>query len=121
VTQTFPEYRPGAWVNDEELLAAEAQYYTRLTRIHVISGEKTVGNSRDIGDNAYAPGGIFTAQMAQPAGRGVTITHWQSGQIVASTPHEALNLTGYRWSPDGRWLASTGDDGTLRIWPVEVH
>lgn len=121
VIQTLEEYTPGAWINDEELLAAEAQYDTRLTRINVISGEKTVGNGRDLGDNVYAPGGIFTAQMAEPPSRGITVRHWQSGRVVARGEHEALNLLDYSWSPDGRWLALIGDDGTLRVLPVEVH
>lgn len=98
VIQTIREYRLAAWINDEELLAAEAQYDTRLTRINVISGEKTTGGGRDQGGNAYAPGGLFTAQMT-PRGRGMRIWHWQSGEIVAQVDHEALNLIDYRWSP----------------------
>ena len=119
VIETIREYRLAAWINDEELLAAEAQYDTRLTRINVISGEKTTGEGRDQGGNAYAPGALFTAQMA-PHGRGVRIQYWQSGEIVAQAAHEALNLIDYRWSPDSRWLASIGDDGTLRVWPVVI-
>lgn len=121
VSQTFSEYRIGAWVNDTELLAVQAQEYIRLTRLNTVSGEKTVGGSHDIGDNAYAPGGVFTAQMAQTDGRGVTVTHWQSGEIVARATFESLNLTGYYWSPDGSWLAATGDDGTMRVWPVTAR
>ena len=121
VTQTFPEYRIGAWVDDTELLAAEAQVNVRLTRLNVVSGEKTLGGSHDFGDNAYAPGGIFTAQMAQPDGRGITVTDWRSGEIVARAAFEPLNLTGYSWSPDGSWLAATGGDGTVHIWPVTAH
>ena len=120
VIQTFREYKLAAWINDEELLVAEAQYDTQLTCLNVISGEKTIGGGRDQGGNAYAPGGLFTAQMA-PDGRGVTIQHWQSGEIVAQAAHEALNLIDYRWSPDGHWLASIGDDGTFHVWPVRMH
>lgn len=118
VLQNLSEYKPGAWMNDDELLAAEAQYYTRLTRFNVISGKKTVGNGVDNGDNAYAPGGMFTAQMAEPPGRGITVRHWQSGRVVARGEHESLNLLDYLWSSDGRWMASIGDDGTLIIWLV---
>jgi WD40 repeat protein len=121
VLQTLSEYKPGAWVNDEELLAAEAQYYTRLTRIHVVRGDKTIGGISDRGDSAYAPGGIFIAQMADPPERGATVGHWQSGRVVARGEHEALNLIDYGWSPDGRWLASIGDDGTIWVWRVTTH
>ncbi|HET9588007.1 MAG TPA: WD40 repeat domain-containing protein [Anaerolineales bacterium] len=120
VIQTFREYTLAVWINDQELLAAEAQYDTRLTRIDVISGEKSVGGARELGGNAYAPGGLFAAQMA-PSGRGVRVLHWQSGEIVARVAHEALNLIDYRWSPDGRWLASIGSDGTLRVWRVRMY
>jgi|GEM_PF-886170 len=121
VIQTIEGYKPAAWVNDELLLAAEAQYDTRLTRIHVTSGEKLVGSGVDLGDNAYAPGGIFTMQMTEPPERGVTIRHWQSGAVVAEGKHESLNLLDYFWSPQGDWLASIGDDGTLRLWRVVIH
>lgn len=121
VIQRLREYYPAAWINEDELLAAEAQYDTRLVRVNLNSGEKTIGAGRDLGDNAYAPGGNFFAHMSYPPARGVTIRHWQSGEIVAQGQHESLNLLDYRWSPDGRWLASTGDNGTLRLWSVTLH
>jgi WD40 repeat protein len=120
VLQIFPEYKLAGWLNDEELLTAEAQYDTRITRIQVIRGEKTIGGGRDLGGNAYAPNGLFIAQIAR-SGRGVAIQHWRSGEIVAEAVHQSLNLIDYRWSPDGRWLVSIGDDGTLRIWPVNYR
>jgi WD40 repeat protein len=120
VLQTLPEYKPGAWVNDDELLAAEAQYYCWLTHINVISGDKTIGQMSDTNDLVYAPGGIYIAQMANPSARGVVVRDWQSGKIIARAQHDALNLIDYGWSPDGRWLASIGDDGTLRTWSVVI-
>jgi WD40 repeat protein len=121
VLRSLPEYKLGAWMNNDELLAAEAQYDTRLTRINVVTVEKVVGSGRDNGDNAYAPGGEYTAQMAMPPLQGVTIKYWRSNGIVAYLNHESLNLMDYGWSPDGRWLASIGDDGTLKVWPVMMR
>jgi WD40 repeat protein len=121
VLQDLAGFKPGVWINDEELLAAEAQYDTRLTRIHVIRGDQTIGGMSDRGDSAYAPGGVFVAQMADPPQRGVTVRHWQSGSVVAQAEHQALNLIDYGWSPDGRWLASIGDDGVIRVWRVTAQ
>lgn len=118
VQQTFPGYLPGAWVNDEELLASEAQYDRRLTLINVSDGKMTRGALSDNGDNVYAPSGAFIAQNTAPPDRGLTIRDWQKGEVVAQAQYDSLNLLEYRWSPDGLWLAAIGGDGTLRVWPV---
>ena len=120
VLNTFDGYNPGAWMNEDELLAAEAQFSMHLTRLNVVSGETTEGQGVDRFDSAYAPGGNFVAEMSNPPQRGITIRHWQTGNAVAQGLHESLNLLDYRWSPDGSWLVSTGDDGTLRVWPVVI-
>lgn len=41
-------------------------------------------------------------------------------EIVLPTGH-ASNIRAIAFSPDGRWLASGGDDGTLQIWDVKSH
>jgi WD40 repeat protein len=118
VQQTFPGYLPGAWVNDEELLASEAQYDRRLTLINVSDGKMTLGALIDNGGNVYSPRRAFVAQNTAPPGRGITIREWQKGDVVAQARIDSLNLSDYRWSPDGLWLAAVGGDGTLRSWPV---
>lgn len=54
-------------------LAAGAQYDTRLTHINMVTGEMTVGNGREMGWNEYTPDRMFTAQIADPPLRGVTV------------------------------------------------
>jgi WD40 repeat protein len=44
------------------------------------------------------------------------------GPASGGEPHLLLGHKGTVWSltfsPDGHWLASSGDDGTIRLWPV---
>ena len=120
VIQTLVEYRLGTWLSDEDLLAVEAQYDTRLTRMNVVSGQKTIGVSAYA--VAHSPDGKFFAQVewsSNHADSSVTIRKWQNGEVVAQIQGESTLVLDHPWSPDGQWLAAVGNNGTLRIWPVK--
>jgi WD40 repeat protein len=122
VTQSLSGYRLGTWMNDEDLLAAEAQYDRRLTQIDVVNGQKTIAGSVDA--VAYSPGGNFIAQVEwspNQTDRIVTIREWQSGELAVRVPYGSVELLDYRWSPDGHWFATLGNDGTLKIWPLSIN
>ncbi|HUM69220.1 MAG TPA: WD40 repeat domain-containing protein, partial [Chloroflexota bacterium] len=106
------EYELAAWVSDEILLTAEAQYNTRLTQWHVRTGEQTIGWANNAGGHAYAPNGLFFARQNDSGsiGREVDILYWRSGQLIERLPvgNDILQIS---WSPDGRYLAATLDNG----------
>ncbi|HRQ40007.1 MAG TPA: WD40 repeat domain-containing protein [Chloroflexota bacterium] len=113
------EYELAAWVSDEILLTAEAQYNTRLTQWHVRTGEQTIGWANNAGGHAYAPNGLFFARQNDSGsiGREVDILYWRSGQLIERLPvgNDILQIS---WSPDGRYLAALAVDGAIRVWPV---
>ena len=120
VIQTLAEYRLGAWLSNEDLLAVEAQYNTRLTRMNVLSGQKTIAVSADA--VAHSPDGKFFAQVEWSLNHvdsNVIIRKWQHGEVVAQIQGESALVLDHPWSPDGQWLATVGNNGTLRLWLVK--
>jgi WD40 repeat protein/type II secretory pathway component PulM len=50
----------------------------------------------------------------------VTLEEADSKRPVASFEHDA-KLTDAVFSPRGRWVASTSQDGSIRLWPLQVN
>lgn len=119
VILSLDEYQMAAWLSDEELLTAEAQYDTRLTRWHVRTGESTPGSGRESGTNVYAPGGTVYADLSTfkgIIGRAIEVLEWETGRVLAQVTHGS-DIIQIEWSPDGRFLASLAADGTIKVWP----
>jgi WD40 repeat protein len=114
--QSMQAYLVGQWVNDGTLLMIEASGDCRLTRLDVVSGQKTVGHGDCAAGNVYAPNGLYYAQTDRIP-TGITIYHWATGATLAHAEHGG-GLIDTSWSPDGRGLATVGIDGTVRVWPV---
>lgn len=120
VILSLDEYQLAAWISNDELLAAEAQYDTRLTRWHVRTGESTVVSGRESGVNVYAPGGMVYADLSTSRGiigRAIEIREWDAGRVLAQVTHGS-DIIQIEWSPDGSWLASLAADGTIKVWPL---
>ncbi len=120
VILTVTEHQLAAWVSDDTLLTAEAQFDTYLTQWYVRTGEKEVGQATDMGGQAYAPNGRFFARQSiggSNVGRAIEVYFWQSNQWIQRLTH-GYDLLQISWSPDGRYLASLAVDGSIRVWPV---
>jgi WD40 repeat protein len=116
VIQTYPDYSLNLWVNDDVLLATEAQYDVRQTQINVIDGTKVQGAGTN-GSSVYAPNGLYSIQMTNI---GPAIMYWRSRDAIARIGNPAGDGF-YSWSPDGGWILCTGSDGTILLWKVIWH
>jgi WD40 repeat protein len=121
VIWSLSEHELAEWISDEILLTSEAQGDTRMTQWDVRTDARIIGVGRELGDNVYAPGGLFYARPRTEAPnimRAIEMREWHTGDVVAQGVYGS-DIFRINWSPDGRWLAAQATDGTIKVWPVQ--
>ena len=68
---------------------------------------------------AWGPGDTVALERADAPGT-IELRDAQTGELVRSIPGHEGDITGLEYGPDGRVLASTGEDGALRTWLAET-
>jgi WD40 repeat protein len=74
------------------------------------------GTRARVGDLAFGAGG----SLAAAAGDAIILWDAEKAHFRAALPTDS-NVVTVAFSRDGRWLASTGDEGPIRIWDVKAR
>jgi WD40 repeat protein/DNA-binding SARP family transcriptional activator/class 3 adenylate cyclase len=67
------------------------------------------------GDLAWSPAGVFVTEGPENSGL-IDIRDAETGKRVLSFPGHDVDVNHVAFSPDGSKLATTGDDGELKVW-----
>jgi WD40 repeat protein/DNA-binding SARP family transcriptional activator len=71
------------------------------------------------GDVAWSPAGVFATEGPEDTGI-IDIRDSETGERVLEFKGHDIDLNDVQFSPDGSQLASTGDDGKLKVWDPET-
>lgn len=105
----------GSW-----LYTGDAEGSVRAWDLAVLAPERTVWRG---------PSTSYSLAL-DPSGERAALTGWEgplrivevaSGLELAAWPAHGASGVGVDWSADGRWLASTGNDGRVVLWDATSH
>jgi len=131
LVEPFVSARWVAWSNDGDFLAvgtkiwdvASRQFISELrrdtqdTKIIATSIQQLVGalqwDTRLLSSLAFSPD---TRYLAGAAGWAARIWDRSNGRQVAVLAGHTGRVTGVSWSPDGRFLITSSEDGSARLW-----
>ncbi|HEY0138891.1 MAG TPA: protein kinase, partial [Nannocystis sp.] len=96
-------------------------------RVRLQLGASTTLRQDGHGERTLASDATATAIDLDPSARWAAIGHADGVEIwdARARRDRSLGGTGLRldrllWSPDGRWIAGTAEDGSLELWHVET-
>lgn len=96
--------------NGSVLPEAEEALHRAVTASRVVLTVPGLGGRLD-----WSPTGTFAAEGPDGSGR-IDIREASTGKPTVAFPGHTGDVTDVAFSPDGSLLATTGDDGFLRIW-----
>lgn len=107
----------GLVISDDGLFAATT--HTQLD-FWDLEHQKLISRATTVGDViALSPDGKKLAAASSSGDGAITVIEVPSRQRVWRIAGHGASVRGIAWSPDGKWIATHGRDGFVRLWNAE--
>jgi len=101
---------------DRRFLAVAAN---QAIRIYDCSVNAAAANLAGLGHGNNGAGGAGTSGMGQGGSASAGGASGVNNPVVTFTGHTS-NVTSVCWQQDSKWLASSSEDGTVRVWDLRL-